>query len=105
MVAFNNIPFLIALLVTAIPLAAGPATVLLIEFSGNEHGGYKGLVMIGAIITIAVIASAYAIVVSIIGFALLRMLKNRSIGLGVLCGLAIGAAIGATLAIFAIAVV
>ena len=105
MVPINTIPFFIALLVTGIPLAVGPATVLIIEFSGDEHGGYEGLVMIGAVITIGVIASAYAAVVSIIGFALLRMLKKRSLGLGVLYGLGTGAAIGATLVILAMAVV
>ena len=105
MVPINTIPFFIALLVTGIPLAVGPATVLLIEFSGDQHGGYEGLVMLGAILTIGVIASAYAAVVSIIGFALLRMLKKRSLRLGVLYGLGTGAAIGATLVILAIAVV
>ena len=40
----NTIPFFIALLVTGIPLAVGPATVLLIEFSGDQHG-YEGLVI------------------------------------------------------------
>ena len=105
MVPINTIPFFIALLVTGIPLAVGPATVLLIEFSGDQHGGYEGLVTLGAILTIGVIASAYAAVVSIIGFALLRMLKKRSLGLGVLYGLGTGAAIGATLVILAMAVV
>lgn len=105
MVPINTIPFFIALLVTGIPLAVGPATVLLIEFSGDQHGGYEGLVMLGAILTIGVIASACAAVVSIIGFALLRMLKKRSLGLGVLYGLGTGAAIGATLVILAMAVV
>ena len=76
----NTIPFFIALLVTGIPLAVGPATVLLIEFSGDQHGGYEGLVMIGAILTMGIIASAYAAVLSIIGFALLRMLKNAPSG-------------------------
>ena len=76
MVPINTIPFFIALFVTGIPLAVGPATVLLIEFSGDQHGGYEGLVMLGAILTMGVIASAYAAVVSIIGFALLRMLKK-----------------------------
>ena len=101
----NTIPFFIALLVTGMPLAVGPATVLLIEFSGDQHGGYEGLVMLGAILTMGIIASAYAAVVSIIGFALLRMLKKRSLGLGVLYGLGTGAAIGATLVILAMAVV
>ena len=105
MVPINTIPFFIALLVTGIPLTVGPTTVLLIEFSGDQHGGYEGLVMLGAILTIGVIASAYAAVVSIIGFALLRMLKKRSLGLGVLYGLGTGAAIGATLVILAMAVV
>ena len=105
MVPINTIPFFIALLVTGIPLAVGPATVLLIEFSGDQHGGYEGLVMIGAILTMGIIALAYAAVVSIIGFALLRMLKKRSLGLGVLYGLGTGAAIGATLVILAMAVV
>ena len=82
-----------------------PRPVLLIEFSGDQHGGYEGLVMLGAILTMGVIASAYAAVVSIIGFALLRMLKKRSLGLGILYGLGTGAAIGATLVILAMAVV
>ena len=61
--------------------------------------------MLGAILTMGVIASAYAAVVSIIGFALLRMLKKRSLRLGILYGLGTGAAIGATLVILAMAVV
>ena len=58
MVPINTIPFFIALLVTGIPLAVGPATVLLIEFSGDQHGGYEGLVILGAILTMGIIASA-----------------------------------------------
>ena len=105
MVPINTIPFFIALHDTGIPLAVGPATVLLIEFSGDKHGGYEGLALFGAVLTMGVIASAYAAVVSIIGFALLRMLKKRSLGLGVLYGLGTGAAVGGALVILAMAVV
>ena len=42
MVPINTIPFFIALLVTRIPLALGPATVLLIEFSGDQHKRVRG---------------------------------------------------------------
>lgn len=105
MLPINTKQYLAAFLLSGLPLAIGPAAVLLIEFSGDELGGYEGLAVIGAIVTMGVIASAYALVGAIIGFVLMRLLNNRSLGLGVLYGLVIGPGVGATLALAALAAI
>lgn len=97
MAPINTKQYLAALLLSGLPLAIGPAAVLLIEFSGDEHGGYEGLLVIGAIVTMGAIASAYAVIGAIIGLVLMRLLNNRSLGLGVFYGLGMVAGVGATL--------
>ena len=97
MVSIKTKQYLAALLLSGLPLAIGPAAVLLIEFSGDEHGGYEGHLVIAAIVTMGVIAAVYVAVGAIIAFVLMRLLNNRSLGLGVLYGLGMGAGVGATL--------
>ena len=97
--------YLAALLLSGLPLAIGPAAVLLIEFSSDKHGGYEGLLVIAAIVTIGVITSAYAATGAIIGLVLMRLLNSRSLGLGVLYGLGMGAGVGATLGLASLAAI
>ena len=88
-------PYFVAMGVTATPMVVAPVILAWGLFSSNDDTGWEGIVAMILLVVIGTGMSVYAGIGAAIGyFGLLRMLKNRSLGLGVLYGLGGGAALG-----------